>query len=212
MFSIEESFKYAWGKFKENLKTSVLATLFIVVLSLVNWKEDHFSFLLFLAVLILIIISIIVKMGYSKLFLRMYDGEKPEFFDIFREYRIFWRYLGVSIFLTLTVASGLLLLIIPGIFWAVRFSFAPLIVIDTKIEPIRAMRESWTITKGSFWKLLGFYVLIALINLVGVMFFLVGLLVSLPISTFSSINVYRKLSDEKAGLIKTSPENIPQNA
>ena len=209
MFSIKESVKNGWEKFKANVEVSLLATLLVVVLGSLNWKEDKFHIGTLLLGLIVGIFAIIIRIGYTKIFLRIYDGESPKFVDIFKEYRIFWRFLGTSILTTLAVLGGLILIVIPGIIWAVRFSFAPIIVIDTKMGPVAGMKESYAITKGNFWKILGFWIVIGLINLLGLIALGVGLLVTIPVSTLAVIHVYRELSKAKAGLIETT---TPQTA
>jgi uncharacterized membrane protein len=196
MFSIEESVKYSWHKAKEHMEISLFATLLVLAVSILTNKS--------LLGLIATIFLIIIKIGYTKIFLRIHDGESPKFVEIFEEYRIFWRYLGTSILTFLTIIGGLILLIIPGIFWAVRFSFSPIVVIDTKLGPVASMKESWAITKGQFWKILGFWVVIGLFNLAGLIVFGIGLLVTVPVSTLASIYVYRELSRIKAGLIQTA--------
>jgi uncharacterized membrane protein len=151
---------------------------------------------------------IIVRIGYSKIFLKIYDKEQTKFTDIFQEYRTFWRYLGVSIIFPLLVLAGLLLLVIPGLFWAVRFSFSPLIVIDTRSEPIVSMKESYAITKGNFWRLLLFWVVVCLVNIFGMILFGIGLLVSIPLTTLASVWVYRNLSKNRtpvAEKVETTP-------
>jgi len=148
-----------------------------------------------------IIISIIVRIGYTKIFLRVSDGESPKILEIFNEYKLFWKYIWISILHGLVIIGGLLLLIIPGIFWAIRFSFASIILIDTTLGPVASMKESYAITKGNFWKLLLFWIVIGLINLIGLMLFMVGLLISIPVSTIATIYIYRKLSRSKAGII-----------
>ncbi len=196
--------KYGWEKSKEHMELVFFATLLTLAVGLftevidVGEKGDNisFSFLGLLAV----IFSIIIRIGYNKVFLKIHDGGTPKFVEIFQEYRTFWRYLGVSILMPLTVLAGLLLLIVPGIIWAVRFSFSPLIVVDTKTGPVKAMRESWAITKGNFWTLLGFWLVIGLINIAGLAVFGIGLLITIPISTFASVYVYRLLSQAKAGV------------
>jgi len=199
MFSIKESIKYGWTKFKENKEISLLTTLLLVAVGLLSdGKEMHFgSFLFNLAV---IIFMIIIRIGYNKIFLRINDGEKPKFTEIFQEYKIFWRYLGVSILVPLTVLGGLILFIIPGLIWLVRFSFAPIIVIDTSVGPINSMKESYAITKGSFWKLVLFWLVIGLINLLGLILMGVGLLVSIPVSTLAYVQIYRTLTKARAGV------------
>lgn len=183
---------------KDNMQISLFATLLTLAVGAVPGGHGMGRSLLgALATIFLIIIRI----GYNKIFLRINDGEKPNFSEIFKEYPLFWKYLGVSILMPLVVLLGLILLIVPGIIWAVRFSFAPLIIVDTKIGPIASMKESWAITAGNFWHLLGFWIVIGLFNLLGMIVLGVGLLVSIPVSTFASIYVYRELTKAKAGVI-----------
>ena len=215
MFSIETSIKYGWQKIKEHMELVLFTTFLILAVgSLTGFGDNggqghegvYFSGLSLFGFLVMIFL-IIIRIGYTKIFLRIHDGESPKFVDIFQEYRIFWRYLGVSILVGLTVAGGLILLIIPGIIWLVRFSFSPIIIIDNKVSPVAAMKESYAITKGSFWKILLFWIVIGLINLLGLIFFGIGLLITVPVSTFASIYVYRELSKVKAGLIQSpSPQ------
>jgi len=184
----------------------LFTTLLILAIGFIpGGKEIHSGNVLFN--LIVAIFLIIIRIGYTKIFLRVYDGESPKFVDIFQEYKTFWRYLGTSILTGLTVLGGFILLVIPGIFWAVRFSFASIIVVDTKMGPVASMKESWAITKGQFWKILWFWIVIGLFNLLGLMLFGVGLIATVPISVLASIYVYRELSKLKAGLIQTpSPQ------
>lgn len=195
MFSIKESVKYGWETFKANKEISVLTTLLLLAAGSLIGKEGYFIGGIF--ILAAIVFLIIVRIGYNKIFLKIYDKEEVKFTDIFQEYRTFWRYLGVSILFPLLVFVGLLLFIIPGLFWAVRFSFSPLIVIDNKSGPIVSMKESYAITKGSFWKLLLFWTVVGLINILGMILFGIGLLISIPLTTLSAVWVYRELSKKR---------------
>src|SRR3989344_1343880 len=230
MFSIKESIKYGWLKLKEHTELVLYATLLVLAVSSLNGGigRGNRSFVIPVFNLVVIVFSIIIKIGYNKIFLKIYDGEKPKFVEIFKEYRIFWRYVGVSIlrFLPLAIFTVIIFLIfsyavlpplailctitlltIFSIIWTVRFSFSLIIIIDTKTSPIAAMRESYAITKDSFWKILLFWIVTALFNLLGLLLFWVGLLVTVPITTFASIYIYRELSKAKAGLIQNvSPQ------
>lgn len=208
MFSIKESIKYGWEKFKANLNLSLGSTLLVVVLSSLGevFDEKDMGISSFVLVIALVVLSVIARIGYTKIFLRMADGEDPKFSEIFNSYKMFWTFLGVSILTGLAVLGGFILLIIPGIIWAIKYSFSTLILIDTDGRPIASMKESGAITKGSKWKLLGFYLVLGLINMAGVIALGVGLLVSIPVSMFATIHVYRELSKAKAGV---SPNPAP---
>lgn len=211
MFSIGESIRYGWNKAKEHVELVLLATLLTLAISALvegigNNKQNLSTTLLWLLGTLFLII---IKIGYYKIFLRIYDGESPKFADIFKGCEYFWRYLGTSILFSLAVCGGLILLVIPGIFWAVRFSFSPIIVVDTKTTPIAAMKESYAITKNNFWKILLFWMAIILINLIGLMLFGIGLIITIPVSTLASVYVYRELSKMKAGLMQnSSPQSV----
>lgn len=202
MFSIKESIKYGWYKAKEHMELVLFTTLLILAVGSLTGVEP------FLLGFIAIIFSIIVRIGYTKIFLRIYDGETPKFVEIFQEYKMFWKYIGVCLLTALTVLGGLILLIIPGLIWAIRFSFSLVILIDTKTDPITSMKESYAITKDKFWKLLGFWLVLVLFNLIGLLLFGIGLLITVPVSTLATIYVYRVLSQAKAGLIQT-PASTP---
>lgn len=196
MFSIKDSLKYGWEKFKANTGILIGATATLFVVSMVG-ELDKDSIILGLVGSIL---GFIVQIGFNKMFLRISDGEQPNFTDLFKEYKLFWKYLGTSILQGLAMVGGLILLIVPGIIWAVRFSFATIIVVDVNMGPMNAMKESYAITKGKFWQLLGFFLVLGLINIAGFILLGIGLLVTIPVTMFAWVNVYRQLTREKAGV------------
>jgi len=63
---------------------------------------------------------------------------------------------------------------------------------------MESFERSTKLTDGYKWQLLGFFVVLALINAVGALLFLVGLLVTIPISMIAAAYVYIKLK-ERAG-------------
>ncbi len=200
MFSIKESLRFGWDKFKSNLNLSLATTLLVLAVSVLGEIGGEGKSGFFIFVLASVVLSIIIRVGYIKIFLKMADGEDAKFSEIFEGYKMFWRYLGVSILVGLAVIGGLILLVIPGLIWAIKYSFSQIILVDTEGRPVSSMKESGAITQGSKWKLLGFYIVLGLINILGVVALGVGLLVSIPVSTFAIIHVYRKLSKERAGL------------
>jgi uncharacterized membrane protein len=82
---------------------------------------------------------------------------------------------------------------VPGIIFALMFMFTTFIVIDRESGPIDAMKESGRITDGHKWKLLGFTLVLVLINLLGLAALVVGLLVSIPVSSLAFVYAYRLL-------------------
>lgn len=56
------------------------------------------------------------------------------------------------VFLLLFSISGLILLLVPGIIFAVWFSFAPIIAVLERVSPYRALIMSRELVRGHFWQ------------------------------------------------------------
>jgi uncharacterized membrane protein len=135
----------------------------------------------------------LLGMGATAFYLAAHDN--PEAVDLSALWhpQPFWKYLGASILYALAIVVGLVLLIVPGIMFALMFMFTTFIVIDRGLGPIEAMKESNRITYGHKWTLLGFTLMLVLINLLGVIALVVGLLVSIPVSSLAVAHAYRVL-------------------
>jgi len=215
MFSIKEAIKIGWEKTKANFWKSVAIVFITISIPLlmeilskaVEEKGSIISFPIYMALIIAVIyLSVSLKIGGTKLFLRIYDGENPDIKEMFSTYGVFWNFLGQSVLYAIIVFVGIILLIVPGIIFAIMFSFASFIIVDTNTKIVDSLKESANITKGSRGKLFWFFVVIALINLLGYIALGVGILVSVPISTFALIHVYRELTKKKAAL---TPSSVP---
>jgi uncharacterized membrane protein len=151
-----------------------------------------------LAGLIGAVIAIIARMGRVKLSLKAHDTiETAGWSDAWAPHP-FWRFIGAGFLVGLVVFVGFILLIIPGIVWAIRYMFVQYIVMDRGLTPLQAMRESSRITYGHKWPLFELAILLLLLNIVGLICLVVGLLVTVPVSWLAITHAYRTLS-EKAG-------------
>jgi hypothetical protein len=64
---------------------------------------------------------------------------------------IFWPLILVGILVGLATLGGLILLVLPGIYLAVRLMFAQIAVIDGGKKGTAALKDSWALTKNRFW-------------------------------------------------------------
>ena len=67
----------------------------------------------------------------------------------------------LGLFVGILVVFGLILLIVPGLFFAARFAFSPFLLLFKNRSPLEAMGESWHATKNFMWIILGGYLLIS---------------------------------------------------
>ncbi len=109
--------------------------------------------------LFFLIISYIVLLAFKRGMAHIVRGTIPT--SIFREIlntrKIFWKTIGVSIIYGLTVLAGSLLIIVPGIIFALWFYFSQYGVILDNQKPLEAMKNSKTLVAGRFgavlWRL-----------------------------------------------------------
>lgn len=68
---------------------------------------------------------------------------------------LFWPLVLVGLLAGLATLGGFILLVLPGIYLAVRLAFAQISVIDNKKKGADALRDSWALTKNRFWPIFG---------------------------------------------------------
>ncbi len=140
------------------------------------------------------VLGTFISMGVTAFYLAAHDN--PDTVDLTALWhpQPFWKYFGAYLLVGLAVGIGIILLIVPGIIFALMFMFATFIVIDRGLGPIDALNESSRIGKGYKWQLFGFTLVLVLINLLGLLALVVGLLVSVPVTSLAFTHVYRVLS------------------
>jgi len=144
-------------------------------------------------VFINIVVGVLLKMGTISFVLAAHDAPESATVRDLWEPDMFWNYLGAMILTGIIVVVGLILVIVPGIIWALRYVFVPYLVIDRGLAPLAALRESSRITYGHKWQLLGLFLALIVLNIVGAIALLVGLLVTIPLSSFALAHAYRTL-------------------
>lgn len=196
MFSKREAFETGWKLFKANWKLLIAVTVTTGAVSLTqgyyaqnnqNASAVIFNFVFWL-------IQIVVALGYLHIALLLTAKKSAHYADLFSQYRYTIHYLIGSILYGLIVAFGLVLLIVPGLIFAIRMQLWSYFIVDRHLGPIAALKASWKVTKGSSVNLLLFDILVGLVTLVGAMLLGLGLLVAVPVTSLAMAWVYRKLA------------------
>ncbi|MDP3645925.1 MAG: DUF975 family protein [bacterium] len=139
-------------------------------------------------------VQILIKMGSTEFVLKAEENPHTVSFRNLWAPHPFWKYVGGAVLVGGIVLLGFILLIIPGIIWSLRYMFVPYLIMERKLGPIEALRESARITYGHKWQLLGLLGLAFLVNLLGFLCLLVGLLVTIPVTALAIAHAYRTLS------------------
>lgn len=214
-FVIRDALSSGWKNFKENIGLWLLVEIFLVLVGLVfmslegngiKYIEQYFTtqpdqslelFGLFSFVsalgFIKLVGGLIFCVGVTRILLDLQDKKGSHFTRLFSQaHKIFVMFVAYA-FMHLISSVGLMILVIPGIYFYLLYSQVGFIVVEKKVGPIAAMRMSARLTEGVKWKLLGFYLVCGLINLLGVAVVGIGLLVTLPLTWGAMTHVYRKL-------------------
>jgi hypothetical protein len=88
---------------------------------------------------------------------------------------------GTSLLVALGVAGGALLCIVPGVIFAVFWLVSTPVVVLERCGPLTAMRRSWRLVSGSWWRVLGIFALTYLIV------YLIAGLISAPLQAIVSV-------------------------
>lgn len=208
-FSKREAIKFGWQKTKEHFwqfLPILLVYFFLVMVPsgisgfLNAFSQDNQAYVKISSVLVPWlslfgqVFSWILTIGIFRCTLKVVDGQKFAFKDLWPSPMLFLKYFLSSIIYMVVIYFGFLLLLVPGVIWAIKFQFYGLFIAEGQ-GPIEALKNSWQITKGVKWNLFLLNLLMGLINLAGILALLFGLLWAAPIALLAWTYVYRRLEN-----------------
>lgn len=89
------------------------------------------------------------------------------------------------------VAAGLVLLVVPGVYLAVRYAFFwHVLAARPAASALDALREAASLSRGRWWTLFRFLLTVAALNLAGAALMGLGLLVSFPVALLATSSLF----------------------
>lgn len=212
-FIFGEAFGAGWARLKEHWLFFVLAytTVFVVSGVFGGLSEGPYKDIeptSGLLSLIGYLLRVWLNFNLLVLTIRMFDGAKPEWRDLFvwREETI--SYVGASILYGIIVLPGMLFFIVPGIYLAIKYGFYGFIIADRRVGAFDALKMSGQVTDGVKWLVAGFTVASIGAILLGALAFGIGLLVAIPVVSIALAFVYRSLYDQTFDLATATPGTV----
>jgi len=146
--------------------------------------------------LISILFGIAITVWLLSISLRYVKEESFEYKTFWSEVgkKKYWKIIRWSILYSLAMLLGFLLFIIPGIMISIRCKMFDFILLEEDISAFAALKKSWKITKGHFWRLFGLQIVMGLITLLGALCLLIGLFWAIPAVTLMWAKMYKLLS------------------
>lgn len=197
--------KGAWALTKKHYWTIFLfAVIYIIAFSAINAFEG--------SGVIYLIVSVIISMLFSfwskRLSIWVGREEDIKFTKIFEDNKNILKFVLTSIVFSLILVGGLILLIVPGIIWGIKYMFAPFFAIDG-MDVRESLKASANLTKDIKVKIFCLQILLFLIVFVSILPLLLGLLITIPFVTAMSGYMYRMLKQASGSM--PSPEAMPMH-
>ena len=188
-FSFQEVFRFGWAKTRQHAWFVALTFIIAgVCMSAVKFNPVLNSIVSIMVGVSLVSISILIARDQHFTFHDLYT-------PLLSPKKVL-KFAALTILYVIAVTIGTILFIIPGIYIATRFQFFPNVVVENEnvhLKDLIAM--TYKLSQNHFWVILAFLVLALAMNIIGALFFLVGLIVTVPITLFASAYMYIRLKE-----------------
>jgi uncharacterized membrane protein len=161
-----------------------IAVVFLYRLGFAVWLVLHLGWLLLFSGMLV---------GLHLMALKNVDGEIPRVGDLFASLARGPAYLLALVIYCLVVSAGLVLLILPGIYLAIRYCLFAQIITDKSASALVALQRAAVLARGNEWDLGALFLIAFLLNVAGLTLLGVGLVVSFPVSLLAIAGFYRSL-------------------
>lgn len=201
--------RFGWAHFKAHLNPLAILGGVGAFLALLNsglQRAGNEGGVLSLGVQVL---QAALMLALIRVAMKLYDGEPLAMSTPTVLLQGFGWYLLTGLLFGLIVVGGTLLLVVPGVIWAVQFGLAFFFIAEGGKDPVAALKQSSALTKGSRWPLFGFALAMAGVNLLGVLALGVGLVVTMPLTVLAAVYVFRALQGRKPAELEPHPPALP---
>jgi len=151
----------SWDVFKGHWGTLWLVIIvFAVVESVMSGLTDAVTkqndgILVVAAITVIgIIVSLLLRIGLVRITLIFADGGKPSLKELYLGSQYLLRYFFASLLYGVIVFVGFLLLLVPGIYWSLKYGQYRMLIVDKNLGILESLKESARITANVKWKIL----------------------------------------------------------
>lgn len=196
-FVISESIGSAWNLFKE--KWYLIYGLYLVPVGIAivyamasGALGEDFGLMQMFLMFLYLVTQVVVSMGVIKGYLNLVRGKEisVETFTDMLPQAI--NYVLGTLLMGLIVIGGFILLIVPGIYFMIKYYFVPFLLVDKKLSPMEALKMSAKMTDGIKWEMVGFFYTSIILAYLGVFALILGVFVSAPVAGMSYVYLYEK--------------------
>jgi hypothetical protein len=196
-------FQIGWRLFKARagayIFSMILLFLSAIVFKIALLAVHPSGFTIWMMVLLagLLVCSGMI-VGLHVMALKSVDGRIPLVGDVFGSLTLGPAYLIALAIYCAVVSLGFALLIVPGIYLAIRYCLFAQIITDRSAGALAALRDAAALARGNWLPLGALFLIAFLLNVLGAAAFGFGLIISFPVSLLAIAGFYRSLQPAAA--------------
>jgi uncharacterized membrane protein len=235
-FSFGAMIKSGWHTFKTHWKliwlagfaTAIIQAILQMIQSSANNDSGEHKLFSILAVIFVFLIGLIIKLGWSKVFLGFVRSHTVTWNTFKTDPNVWLKYIkvmlwyigymimymiggavigfiliiigklaGSQIVTVIGTVLAVIAFIVVAIYFSVKYQFTNYAVLDyPELSSRNVFRKSGALTKGNFWRLFGFAIVLALFNILGLICLVIGLAFTIPTSKIAMTKVYEFLKEK----------------
>lgn len=138
--------------------------------------------------------------GLYTMIIRLDRGESITISNLFDGFQRFLPLIIASILISVFVTIGLILLVLPGLYLLIVYSFSTLLIIDQKQDFWPAMENSRKIIHAHFWSYALVALVLALICIIASLPLGLGLIIAAPVCLAAQYRYYQAVTSTEAPL------------
>ena len=193
-----------WEVFKKNAGISILYTFIVfacmwAISGIAKGNE-------FIDSALTIILAPPLMAGFFIMGIKSIRGEETSFATLFEGFKVWINLIILNLLQSIFVVVGLILLIIPGVYLSVGYAFSIPILIDKKTAILQALEMSRKTVHPIWFKMFGFFLLLGLINIGGLIAMAIGLLVTVPTCIYAISSAYIDIFTDQTGELNAKTE------
>jgi uncharacterized membrane protein len=162
-------------------------------------KADIGTFMLLM--IVFVVLNAMVPMilqgpliaGFQIFCMKKILNRRTDFADLFKGFNFFVPTLVASLLIGLFTFCGTLVCIIPGLVVAAMFKFTYLFIVDKRMDFWPAMQASHAVVKTDYFGFTMFLLLMLLVDLLGLLCCIVGLLITVPVTVAAITVAYKEI-------------------
>lgn len=119
-----------------------------------------------------------LKYGAKKVMLNIVREGEIDMKELFYGFKDYLNIVLANLLVSAIIGIGMVFLVVPGIIFACRLAFVPYLIVDKKLDAVKAVEESWRMTRGYGWTIFLMGIMVIPIGIAGLAALGVGVIFS----------------------------------